>query len=461
MSLAGAIVFALWFPLLPTYQQAPPLDIRSFAPSALNGLAYAVLVCLLFALNGLAARQVRLQKRPLSLKKLCGTAVLLGLPYLFIYPINANDIYRYVIRGRITSFYAQNPFLIPPTAFPNDPFTPLAGEWASVTTPYGPLWELAAGGLTLISGDNLWLGLLLFKLLGLLTLIGTAVLVWLLSQSSVTPKRFAIPLLWAWNPALLLMFVGDGHNDGLMIFLLLLGYFSIQRGRKLLGFWIMVLAALVKPIALLVLPIFFLALLRGVGNGRQKLRFVLLSSFGSLLLLWLSFLPFASPFLLIERLIHEAAAGAGFSITTFVYFGLQTIGLPLSIALIGQISLLLFALVLLVLLWLTWRGRAAERGAADIFAAYILQALNFRIWYAVWPYPWLLVDGLREATAAAGYRLRIGWWFLLTTQLSVVIYGHLRLFALGGSHHWAHLIGVPITFGLPFLLAKWSPRIVV
>ncbi len=458
LSFVGAVGLVLWFPLLPAYQQAPPLDIRSFAPSANNGLVYAVLLCVLFALNGLAAWQVWVQKRPLSLKQLCATAVSLGIPYLFIYPINANDIYRYVIRGRITSFYSENPFLMPPTAFPTDPFTPFAGEWASVTTPYGPLWELVAGGLTLLSGDNLLLGLLVFKLLGLAALVATAVLLYFLCQSSPAPLRFAIPLLWAWNPALLLMFVGDGHNDGLMLFLLLLGYFSMQRGRGLVGFWIMVLAALVKPIALLALPIFFLALLRDAGNGRQKMRFVLLSSFGSLLLLWLSFLPFDSPLLLLERLIDEAAAGAGFSVATFIFFATQTLGLSLSITQIGQISLLLFALAVLILLWLTWRGRAAARSTGDIFAAYILQALNFRIWYAVWPYPWLLVDSLRENTAVAGYRLRVGWWFLLTTQLSVLIYGHLRIFALSGSHQWAHLIGVPFTFGLPFLLAKWSPH---
>ncbi len=287
LSFVGAILLALWFPLLPAFQQAPPLDIRSFAPSAFHGLAYAALLGGLFAFNGLAAWQVWVQKRPLSLKQLGTTTILLGVPYLFIYPINANDIYRYVIRGRITSFYTQNPFLMPPIAFPNDPFTPFAGEWASVTTPYGPLWELVAGGLTLISGENLLLGLLLFKLLGLVALVGTAVLLFFLSQSSITPFKFAIPLLWAWNPALLLMFVGDAHNDGLMIFLLLLGYFISRRGRGLLGFWVLVLAVLVKPIALLALPFFFLALVRKVGNGRQKLRFILLSSVGSLLLLWL------------------------------------------------------------------------------------------------------------------------------------------------------------------------------
>jgi hypothetical protein len=53
----------------------------------------------------------------------------------------------------------------------------------------------------------------------------------------------------------------------------------------------------------------------------------------------------------------------------------------------------------------------------------------------------------------SGYRLRAGLWFLLTSQLSVVIYGHLRVYALGGDQTAAHLIGVPFTFILPWLLA--------
>jgi hypothetical protein len=55
--------------------------------------------------------------------------------------------------------------------------------------------------------------------------------------------------------------------------------------------------------------------------------------------------------------------------------------------------------------------------------------------------------------SSLSYRLRVGLLFLLITQLSVLIYGHLRVYALGGDHFPAHLIGVPFTFGLPFLLA--------
>ena len=48
-----------------------------------------------------------------------------------------------------------------------------------------------------------------------------------------------------------------------------------------------------------------------------------------------------------------------------------------------------------------------------------------------------------------------GLWLLLTTQLSVLIYGHLRVYVLGGNYLLAHLVGLSFTFGLPLLLARY------
>ena len=41
---------------------------------------------------------------------------------------------------------------------------------------------------------------------------------------------------------------------------------------------------------------------------------------------------------------------------------------------------------------------------------------------------------------------------------TVLIYGHLRAYVLGGSQMAAHLIGIPFVFVLPFLLALLSSR---
>jgi len=457
---AGTGLMALWFPLWPNVGRVPPADVRTFAPTLVAGLLYALLLLALYAVYLAAAGRVarrglpaRWHARPLLPVLLGG--LLLALPLLFAYPINATDVYRYVIRGRVASVYGQSPFVAPPAEFIGDPFMPLAGEWAGETSPYGPLWEIVAAGVTTISGDNLLLGVWLFKLLALACFLAGAAVVW--AAAGERPGRAATALLWAWNPALLLTFALNGHNDALMLLWLLLGYWVGRRGRPAAGFLLLCLAALTKPVAALALPVFFIATWRGLPDGRRRLRFALITAGGAAALTWLAFLPWAvpgrfwqTPLELIARLLREATGSGGFSPAVWLYFAL---GQRVGIETIGAALRGLFALFAAWVLWRGWRGRVARRGAADLAFGYLAQALSFRIWYSVWPFPWLLLDGTDDRVAA--YRLRAGLWFLLLAQLSVVFYGHVRVAVWGGDQVITHLVGVPLVFGLPWLLARW------
>ena len=457
LSLLGYVLVALWFPLIPNVAQSPPADIRSFAPTLPGGLAFALLVTALFALLIPAFRRVEQGAAGAHpLRSVLAGSLLLAVPLLFAYPINATDIFRYVIRGRIASAYGQSPFTVPATSFPADRFMPLAGEWASETSPYGPVWELVAAGLTAVSGDSLLAGVLLFKLLALACFLATAALLWSLLPEG--RSRAAYTLLWAWNPALLLHFAVDGHNDALMILWLVLGYWLARRGRPALGFLVMFLAVLTKPIAVLVLPFFFVGIFRRMDDGRARRQFA--AVVGVLLLTWLAFLPWAetggtlrTTFELAMRLVREATGGAAFSPAVWLYMALDG-RIPIDV--IGYVAQGVFVAAALWLFWLTYRGRSGLRGTADVLYAYVITALNFRIWYAAWPFAWLLLD-VEDRRAA--YRLRVGLWFLLTSQLSVVIYGHVRTHLFGGDHAPAHLIGVPFVFLLPWLLARLPFRV--
>ena len=384
-----------------------------------------------------------------------GSTLFFGLLLLNSYPINATDVYRYVIRGRVAAVYGQSQFVVPPDAFPNDRFAHFAGEWSGETSPYGPVWEGIATAVAAVSQDNLHLGLLIFKGLGLLLHLGTGVVLWAIFADRSPPQRAAYMLLWCWNPALLLTFVVNAHNDSLMLFWLMLGVLLIRSGRHTPGFLIMALAPLTKPIALVTLPFYFIAILRRRPNWRARRQFTAVSISGSLLLAWLAFLPFGSPFDLFNRLLREAIYGAGFSFMALWLLILQRLklgGVLLSIQIVQGISVLL-------IIWLLWRavnGRSSQRGIIAGFAVYFVQALNFRLWYATWIFPWALMDEV-DANRPT-YRLRVALWFLVTTQLSPLIYGHLRTYALNGDHLLAHIIGVPFTFLLPFILAWKNGR---
>lgn len=460
-SWVGYLVFWGWFPLRPYHNTLPLQDVRSFAPSLLAGAGYALLLLALFGLYWLAFRLVDRGRAVPSLLFLLGTAVLFAIPLLQAYPINANDLFRYVIRGRITSVYSQNPYATPPDAIADDPFLPLAGEWEDATSPYGPLWELLAGGITGITQDNLLAGLLTFKLVGLLAHLACGWLIWRMLASAAPARQRSTTLLWLWNPALLLMFVVDAHNDVLMMVGQLVAVWFWRQKRPSLTLFFLLLAALVKPIGLLPIPFFALAIWRELDTSAARMRIVAWGVVWGGTAVLLSFLPFGSPVDLALRLLREASNIPGFSLATLALLLAGEWGQPITanfVELIANLFRLPFLLMIGWLLWLGWcNGRSSLRAAADIFFAYSLQALSFRLWYSTWPFPWLLLED--NGTTWPSYRLRVGLWFLLNVQLSVLIYGHLRAYLLGGSQLAAHLIGIPFVFGLPFLLARPGQRL--
>ncbi|WP_420628381.1 polyprenol phosphomannose-dependent alpha 1,6 mannosyltransferase MptB [Candidatus Leptofilum sp.] len=460
-SLAGYLLFWWWFPLRPYFNTVPLQDVRSFALSLWAGLGYGLLLLALFGLYWLAFRAVQSEQSKPSLLFLLGTAVLFAIPLLQTYPINANDLYRYVIRGRVSSVYQQSPYATPPNAFPDDPFLPLAGEWADATSPYGPLWELLAAGTAAVTQNNLWAGLLAFKLVGLLAHLACGWLIWQLLAQTDAAKQRGFALLWLWNPALLLMFVVDGHNDVLMMVWQLVAIWFWRQERPLFTFFFLLLGALTKPIGLLPIPFFAVAIWRELENNTARLRVL---GWGVLLggtAVFLSFLPFGSPLDLLTRLVQESSGGPGFSPGTLLLLILGELGQPLTPEFIESVANWLripFGLLGLWLLWSGWRyGRSPLKAAADFLAAYTLQALSFRLWYSTWPFLWLLLED-EQAEAHVLFRLQAGLWFLLNVQLSVLIYGHLRVYLLGGSQLAAHLIGIPFVFLLPILLAYFNTR---
>ncbi len=453
-SWAVTCLLALWFPLLPHHRTRPVRDIVRLAPSLGAAGLYVLLLIALFALLGLA--YWRLQQEPDRSPwrrpgRILLGSFLLSLPLLVTFPLNATDIYRYYIRGRIGAVYGRSPYVHPPADFPGDPYLSLAGEWAANTSPYGPLWESVAFAISRLAGAHLLAALMLFKLLGLGLMLATGYILWRALAHRAPDLAAGRLLLWAWNPALLLTFVANGHNDSLMLGLLVLGWALMPR-RPLAGWLVGSLAALAKPIGLLALPFLFLHLWRHPA-GPSRTRLILLAAGGSLALAGLAFAPFGQPMELGRRLIFESQEFAGFSPATLLILIGQRAGIRVDLSLVGAATTALFGLFFLWLLYRAWRGRSALASIADAFGGYVLLALSFRIWYASWLFPWLLLDTGRDddARRQARDRLAAGMIFLLTTQLSVVLYGQIRLRVLAGDHLLAHLVGVPLVFGLPLL----------
>ncbi len=169
LSLVGYLLLAIWFPLRPYYNHSPSPDVRQLAPTLADGGKYAALLLLLTGLYWIAYQMVTRRKKGLSLAAILAVAALFCLPLIMAFPINATDVYRYFIRGRISQVHHENPFDVSVAALTDEPYAALAGEWAGETSPYGPIWEVVASLVTGLTPDNLWLGLLFFKCLAVVS----------------------------------------------------------------------------------------------------------------------------------------------------------------------------------------------------------------------------------------------------------------------------------------------------
>ena len=152
-------------------------------------------------------------------------ATLLCLPALF-----SNDVFSYIFTGRMLTIYHADPMNTVPAQFQRDPYLPWITQ-PGVPNIYGPLW-LAITSLLVGVGNGPITTLLLFKGLALLSHLVNCLLIWAILGKIAPARRLPGTLLYAWNPLALVELAGNGHNDGLLICLLLLASWLLvqQRG---------------------------------------------------------------------------------------------------------------------------------------------------------------------------------------------------------------------------------------
>ena len=181
-------------------------------------------------------------------------AAAMRLALLFTEPTLSSDIYRYIWDGRVQAA-GINPYRYVPAAPElaqlRDPVIwPLINRPDYAVTIYPPVAQALFLGVTRV-GENvvvMKLGLLLFEVATVAAVIA------LLKRLAMPPTRVAA---YAWHPLPIWEIAGNGHVDAAMIALLMLSLLVFLNGRTLLAGVLATLGALVKPTALLALPVFW------------------------------------------------------------------------------------------------------------------------------------------------------------------------------------------------------------
>src|SRR5258708_27348843 len=125
-----------------------------------------------------------------------GVTAVLGLTLVLLPSLPSDDVFSYILYGRISVVHHANPLVTAPSAFPHDPFLTLV-FWQGTRAVYGPAWLLlsaAVTGLAEALGGALATYVLLFKLLGLGAHLANAALLWAI-LGRIAPARGLLPTL--------------------------------------------------------------------------------------------------------------------------------------------------------------------------------------------------------------------------------------------------------------------------
>ena len=136
---------------------------------------------------------------------------------LFSYPILSTDIFSYIYSDRVLVEYGQNPWLVKPGVFPDDPFGLLA-DWTEQTKVYGLVNQIIYLPAAVLGGGKLLPTVVTYKLVALIYLLLTLAIVIGLVRDLEEVKQANIIRALFWNPLLVLEFAGAGHNDIAMAF---------------------------------------------------------------------------------------------------------------------------------------------------------------------------------------------------------------------------------------------------
>ena len=214
--------------------------------SADVALFYAGMAALCLAWLGLGRR---LSGAPsITPSRLVFVGALWSVPLLAGPPLFSHDVYSYLAQGEILHL-GLNPYHYAPDVLARlghpHLLSAVSPFWRATTSPYGPLFLGLASVIATVAGSHLILGVLLMRLVELVGVALLAIFTPRLARA-LGADRSRATWLAVISPLVLLELIAAGHNDALMIGLLVAGVTLAMERRPLLGIAVCAMAATVK-----------------------------------------------------------------------------------------------------------------------------------------------------------------------------------------------------------------------
>ena len=197
-----------------------------------------------------------------------GVLTVWSVPLLLGPPLFSKDVYSYIGQGLI-AHRGLNPYSVPPAVLGHGPLLrSIASVWRHSPAPYGPLFVAMARAVTSAVGGSIVAEVLVMRVI---EIAGMALIVGFLPRLAKRLGADTGVALWlgALSPLVLLSFMASGHNDCLMVGLVVAGVSVSLDGRRGLGLVLCALGALIKAPAAAALVFLAVDELRASGLGRR------------------------------------------------------------------------------------------------------------------------------------------------------------------------------------------------
>jgi hypothetical protein len=154
---------------------------------------------------------------------IAGSIVAVHAVFVLSPPLALTDLFNYVNYGRMEAVHGLNPYTSIPILEPHSDPSYALSNWHQLLSPYGPLFTyLTFAVVPLGVAGSFWA----LKVILALASLGIIALVWRCAQLLGRNPVRAIALVGL-NPIVLVWGLGGDHNDFLMVFFIMLGFYLL------------------------------------------------------------------------------------------------------------------------------------------------------------------------------------------------------------------------------------------
>jgi hypothetical protein len=192
-----------------------------------------------------------------------------GTPFLLGAPLFSRDLYSYVGQGFV-AHRGLDPYSVAPSILgPGPVLASIASVWRHTFSPYGPFFVAVSKGVVDVAGSSLMVEILAFRALELIGVVLIMVSLPRLARHLGTDPGIAL-WLGALSPLALFSFISSGHNDALMVGMLVAGVTLAVTGRLVAGVVLCAAAATVKLPAAAAVVFLVVDRCRSLAADRRK-----------------------------------------------------------------------------------------------------------------------------------------------------------------------------------------------